>query len=59
MVSVYGERERLRTLRAHDISTLADLIARIPPRRQSWNAIPGLGLASAGASRCSSPRIRR
>jgi len=34
-------------LRAHDIATLADLIVRIPRRREWWKAVLGLGPASA------------
>jgi hypothetical protein len=38
-----------RVLRAHGITTLADLTVRIPRRRQWWKAVPGLGAASARA----------
>ncbi|ALD90599.1 integrase/recombinase XerC [Cupriavidus gilardii CR3] len=37
----------MRALRAHGISTLADLTVRVPRRRRWWGAIPGLGQASA------------
>ncbi|WP_233810248.1 site-specific integrase [Paraburkholderia sp. HP33-1] len=39
----------VRVLRAHGITTLADLTVRIPRRRQWWKAVPGLGAASARA----------
>ncbi|QBQ98587.1 site-specific integrase [Paraburkholderia pallida] len=39
----------VRVLRAHGITTLADLTVRIPRRRQWWKAVPGLGMASARA----------
>lgn len=36
-----------RTLKAHDIATLADLTVRIPRRKRWWLALPGLGAVSA------------
>lgn len=36
-----------KALRAHGISTLADLTLRIPRRCQWWKAVPGLGPAAA------------
>lgn len=39
----------VRALQAYGITTLADLTVRIPRRRRWWNAIPGLGAASARA----------
>jgi len=36
-----------RTLKAHGITTLADLTVRIPRRKRWWIALPGLGAVSA------------
>ncbi|CAB3774640.1 site-specific integrase [Paraburkholderia humisilvae] len=36
-----------RVLRAHGITTLADLTVRVPRRRRWWSTVPGLGQTSA------------
>ncbi|CAE6856676.1 hypothetical protein R20943_07856 [Paraburkholderia aspalathi] len=36
-----------RVLRAHGITTLADLTVRVPRRRRWWTSVPGLGQTSA------------
>jgi site-specific recombinase XerD len=36
-----------RELRAHGITTLADLTVRVPRRRRWWSTVPGLGQTSA------------
>ena len=37
----------VRSLKAHGISTLADLTVRVPRRRRWWVAVPGLGVTGA------------
>src|SRR5579859_4842013 len=46
-IGIWLPARAVTTLRAHGISTLADLTVRIPRRRQWWKSIPGLGHASA------------
>ncbi|KPD14494.1 integrase, partial [Burkholderia sp. ST111] len=46
-IGIWLPARAVATLRAHAISTLADLTVRIPRRRQWWKFIPGLGVASA------------
>ncbi|MGF6920984.1 phage integrase family protein [Paraburkholderia sp. 40] len=48
-IAQWLSRRAVRVLRAHGITTLADLTVRIPRRRQWWKAVPGLGAASARA----------
>ncbi|MFM0074575.1 site-specific integrase [Paraburkholderia sediminicola] len=46
-IGIWLPARAVAALRAHAISTLADLTVRIPRRRQWWRFIPGLGVASA------------
>ncbi|WP_414449256.1 phage integrase family protein [Burkholderia sp. 22PA0099] len=46
-VDLWLPARAVAALRAHGITTLADLTVRIPRRRQWWKAIDGLGPASA------------
>ncbi|RAS15461.1 site-specific integrase [Paraburkholderia bryophila] len=46
-IGIWLPAQAVATLRAHAISTLADLTLQIPRRRQWWKSIPGLGAASA------------
>jgi site-specific recombinase XerD len=46
-ISLWLPARAVAALRAHGITTLADLTVRIPRRRQWWKAVPGLGPASA------------
>ncbi|SFU24847.1 Phage integrase protein [Paraburkholderia aspalathi] len=58
-IGIWLPARAVATLRAHAISTLADLTVRIPSRRQWWKAIPGSALPVRVALRRSLPRTRR
>jgi len=46
-IGLWLSERSVRSLKAHGISTLADLTVRVPRRRRWWVAVPGLGVTGA------------